>query len=173
MQNQQTFFNFPQAMLDLFEKQWTVAANSTAKEDVFSEVMQSYLQTAAYWQDVVTKTNTAWLNSMNLPTREDVALTNEQIVYLEERLEQVEEKFAQAESQNARIVYLEHELSTLRTEYSSLLTQIQGLSDKLSTLVEGNGVGASVVTKQATPAASKTRKSSRSKMNSEATDSSN
>lgn len=162
MQNQQAFLNLPQAMLDLYEKQWAQVTDTAAKTEVFSEVMQSYLQTAAFWQEVVTKTNNTWLNSLNLPTREEVALTNEQIVYLEERLEEAEEKLAQAESQNARIVYLEHELSTLRTEHATLLTQMQVLSDKLSSVIEGSKDSATVAPNQAPPAG-KPRKSSRTK----------
>lgn len=173
MAEQQPILAWQQAMFELMEKQWAAVANPAVQTDAFADWIQTYLHSAAGWQDTLNKTSNTWLQALNLPTREELARTTEFTIYLEERIEKLEDSIAQLTSQDARVVYLEHELSSLRSDYHTLQQSFASLSDQLKALTENSLSIESSGAKQTASTTTKPRKTSRAKNNPTPSDSTN
>jgi polyhydroxyalkanoic acid synthase PhaR subunit len=74
------------------EQTWTAAFERSMASPAFAEAQARLLETLLNAQKTVRDQTRAYLEAVNMPTREDVARLGELIVALEEKIDQVDDR---------------------------------------------------------------------------------
>jgi polyhydroxyalkanoic acid synthase PhaR subunit len=80
-------------LYDANERAWTAALEQAMDKPEFGEASGKLLETMLASQKLVRDNMRSYLESMNVPTREDIARLGELIVGLEEKIDQLADRF--------------------------------------------------------------------------------
>ncbi len=91
-------FELWRQIYDANERAWSTALEKAMATPAFAQTQGKVLETFLQAQKAVRDTMRSYLESVNLPTREDIARLGELIVGLEEKIDQLSDRFDQVES---------------------------------------------------------------------------
>jgi polyhydroxyalkanoic acid synthase PhaR subunit len=80
-------------LYDANERAWTAALEQAMSKPEFGETSGKLLETMLASQKLVRDNMRTYLETMNVPTREDIARLGELIVGLEEKIDQLADRF--------------------------------------------------------------------------------
>lgn len=95
-------FDFWRQVYEANELAWTKAMKDVMTTQSYAESQGKMLETFLAFQKIMRDGMTAQLNSLNIPTRDDVSRLGELLVGLEEKVDQLQEQLASLDERLAR-----------------------------------------------------------------------